>query len=203
MRFESGARRDEAEITRPNAGRDHRVARDPHVERVRVRKVDGRWCRVGVTRLRQVALRRAGYELADRQQHPRRESGQRDRRELRLGRNLFFRKLLVRVFRSLLVGLFSKLLVRSGRVATKADVEIQVKGFADFGHALEGRGAAPQDSANRVSVEVGRAGGTDRRHPSRTKCFLNQRAEFRLRDGHKVDGRPPPSRSSSPLPRRL
>ena len=94
-RFEPDARRDQAKVTRPNAGRDHRVTRHPQVERVRVRQVNGCWCPVGVMRLRQVALRRAGYEIADRQPHPRREASQRDRRDLRVGR---VGKLLVSLF---------------------------------------------------------------------------------------------------------
>ncbi len=193
-RFEPGARRDQAKVTRPNAGRDHRVTRHPQVERVRVRQVNGCWCPVGVMRLRQVALRRAGYEVADRQPHPRREASQRDRRDLRVGR---VGKLLVSLFGDLVVGFFSKPLVRSDRLWTKADVEIHAEGFTDLGHALEGRGAATQDSADCVSVEVGRAGGPDRRHPSRTKCLLNQRAKFCLRHRHKIEDRPPPEWPSS------
>ena len=170
------------------------MTRHPQVERVRVRQVNGCWCPVGVMRLRRVALRRAGYEVADRQPHPRREASQRDRRDLRVGR---VGKLLVSLFGDLVVGFFSKPLVRSDRLWTKADVEIHAEGFTDLGHALEGRGAATQDSADCVSVEVGRAGGPDRRHPSRTKCLLNQPAKFCLRHRHKIEDRPPPEWPSS------
>ena len=162
IRLKPRARRYQAIVTGPDGGLDHRLARHPHVERVPVLKVDGGWCRVGATCVREMALRRARHEVVDGQQHPRREAGQRDRRGLCGGRDLFFGKRLVRPSRSLPAGLFGEPLLRSDGSARKADVELQVKGVADFGHALEGRGAAPQDSANRVSVEADGAGGPDR-----------------------------------------
>ena len=118
--FELRARRDEAEVRRPDACRDHRVAVQQHVERLRVVQIHRRRPRlIRLFALHQVDLRRRRQQHPHRQLDARVETGQRAGRFCAVGLDL--------------------------NIPRRTDEEVQTEGAADLLDAVQAGDVPVQD----------------------------------------------------------